>query len=194
MKVKILQKDFTENYQKPNFQELYCFKMKRCLSFSLILCLFYIGCYPADPNYSLKPLQNTEYTGFISRDFFQIVIETHPPIADGLSIEEEREHCKKEAISLRDQKTILYLKNVIIKSQKSEWSAFNIIPKNLEEENYKFTSDSNLNRGELNWFLDKMYLFMEDYSMSSKCKFIFRAIEKDLYNSVTKTKLIKDTQ
>ena len=58
------------------------------ICFYFILLCFYF-CKPADPNYRTKPLQNTEYTGFISREFFQAVVEV-PLTKEELTILEER--------------------------------------------------------------------------------------------------------
>lgn len=85
------------------------------LLFSILLSFF---CRPADPNFRTKPLYNTEYTGFISRNFFQVVVEV-PMTKDELSILEERKFCTLEAIKKRDAIVIPLLKKI---AKESKWN------------------------------------------------------------------------
>lgn len=176
------------------------------MKFLLILILF---CKPADPNFRLKPLQNLEYTGFIARNFFQVVVEV-PITKEELSILEEREVCKKEAIFKRDKIVIPILKKIAIESDKNEpllerekdWKENK---KEINSDSYKiisFEKETNktkpailnakgktfFNKGEFTWFLDTMKIHKEIYD-DKKCILVFRKIEKNLFAKVENTKL-----
>lgn len=90
--------------------------MKFCFYF-ILLCFYF--CKPADPNYRTKPLQNTEYTGFISREFFQAVVEV-PLTKEELTILEERKSCLKEAMKKRDLIVVPLLKKVAMEDKFNE--------------------------------------------------------------------------
>ncbi|MBP7284469.1 MAG: hypothetical protein KBA66_22980 [Leptospiraceae bacterium] len=85
---------------------------------SLFTLLIFSLCKPADPNYRIKPLQNTEYTGFIARNFFQAVVEV-PMTKEELSILEERKSCLREAMRQRDKVVIPILKQI---AMENEWN------------------------------------------------------------------------
>lgn len=89
------------------------------LSFVLFSILLSFFCKPADPNFRVKPLYNTEYTGFISRNFFQAVVEI-PMTKDELSILEERKFCKIEAIKKRDAMVVPLLKKIAMEAKWNE--------------------------------------------------------------------------
>lgn len=199
-----------------NFQ---CFGNHSNCWYSLFLFILLISCKPADPNYREKPLQNTEYTGFISRNFFQVVVEV-PLTKEELTILEERKSCLVEAIRKRDTLVIPILKQVAkegkwnkqeIKKEKemandiekekmqklkSKKNGSNSKSKTSDEINIydkkEVTVTSNntlLNRGEFSWFLDSMFIYKEDYSDPEKCSFVFRNIQEGLYKKVENTKL-----
>lgn len=85
--------------------------------FLLILFTFSV-CKPADPNYRIKPLQNTDYTGFIARNFFQAVVEV-PLTKEELPILEERKSCLRDAMRQRDKVVIPILKQI---AMENEWN------------------------------------------------------------------------
>lgn len=97
------------------------------MKFGLILLLTFYFCKPADPNYRSKPLQNTEYTGFISRTFFQAVVEV-PLTKEELTILDERKSCMKEAMKKRDRIVVPILKKVAMEDKWNERE------RNLEKE------------------------------------------------------------
>ncbi|MCE9501203.1 MAG: hypothetical protein K8R21_12010 [Leptospira sp.] len=187
-------------------------------------------CRPADPLLRTKPLQNIEYSGFISREFFQVVV-TVDLTKDELSINDLRMSCKKDAIRKRDEQVITLLKQAILETKTQSFPATpvqmaqtqggqqqsqtqqlpvagmqqpaqtqgqipasttatqNALPANsrtrkdlLNPKNFR------LSRGEFNWFLDNMVLYREDYSKSEKCTFVFRIIQKGLFEKIEKTK------
>lgn len=176
------------------------------IKFLIFLILF---CKPADPNYRLKPLQNLEYTGFISRTFFQAVVEV-PITREELGILEERLECKKQAFQKRDKLIIPILKKIALESSKNE--TLQDREKEWKEKSPEFISDSYriistetekkkaklgevdvkgktfLNKGEFTWFLDTMKIHKEIYD-DKKCIILFRKIEKDLFSKVENTKL-----
>ena len=96
------------------------------------LFLLFSFCKPADPNYRSKPLQNTDYTGFISRNFFQAVVEV-PLTKEELTILEERKSCQREALKKRDGMVLPLLKKI---AMEDDW---NRKERNLEKER---TSDT----------------------------------------------------
>lgn len=89
------------------------------MKFVLLLLLIFSFCKPADPNYRSKPLQNTEYTGFISRTFFQAVVEV-PLTKEELTILDERKSCLKEALKKRDGIVLPILKKVAMEDKWNE--------------------------------------------------------------------------
>jgi hypothetical protein len=165
-----------------------------------ILFLFlFLGCYPADPNYATKPLSNIEHNGFVSKDFFQVVVTTEIEFSEDRGILEERIFCKNQGFLDRDKKTIEILKKEFRKKEKllsqpdKVASVSQENDRSKELETFKITNDLQVNKGDFRWFLDKMFIYLEDYSEKGKCKFVFRAIEKDLYHNAKKTTLIKET-
>lgn len=82
------------------------------------LFLLFSLCKPADPNYRSKPLQNTDYTGFISRNFFQAVVEV-PLTKEELTILEERKSCQREALKRRDGIVLPLLKKI---AMEDDWN------------------------------------------------------------------------
>ncbi|MCP5495435.1 MAG: hypothetical protein H7A23_12830 [Leptospiraceae bacterium] len=190
-------------------------------SYKPFLVLFFaiLFCKPADPNYRIKPLLNNNYNGFISRDFFQIVVEIPINPFFENSILEDRLYCKKRAYHIRDSLTLPILKNVAMQNEKNKkrlkiqekkLKAFqkkqdNYTPKIIQEgysESYdpeeithSMIESKNplLNRGDFFWFLDGMFLYKEDYADPKKCVYIFRNIQKGLYGKVESTILTQDT-
>ena len=176
----------------------------------LFLILF-VSCKVADPNYRIKPLLNEEYTGFISRTYFQVVVEV-PITREEVSIEEERKICKKEAFFKRDKLVIPILKDIAMESKRNEALRDRELKIDSEKENmistssykilsYENSSETNynknlkdiqavyLNKGEFNWFLNSLVLHKEDYTKNDKCIFIYRKIEDNLFAKVQNTKL-----
>lgn len=182
--------------------------LKSRLVFTLaagFILLLIFNCRPADPNYEVKPLRNTEYTGFISRDFFQVVVDV-PVTRDDITIYEEREQCKKEALLKRDKLVLPILKgiarnNTINKDRRKkeeeeekETEPPNLKMKKITETDYSNEPDrqskvanrksTSLIKGEFSWFLDSLILFKEDYSKPDKCVFVYRTIQEGLFARV----------
>jgi hypothetical protein len=151
---------------------------------SLLVILNVINCKISDPNFSKKLLLNTTYTGFISRDFFQVVVSV-PILLEEKTIVKERETCLQRSIYERDKLTIPILRSIATNNvkNKEEYSGIRI---NIGESKKK----SELSRGEFSWFLDSMFLFKEDYSSRKNCTFVFRVIQDKLYEKVENVKLV----
>jgi hypothetical protein len=182
--------------------------------FLFILIYSIIICRPADPNFRIKPLRNQEYTGFISREFFQVVVEV-PVTKQELTILEERDYCKKEATLKRDKTVLKLLKSIVIqetvnknkrireneeeeiRGEKLTKADKGKIILNKENANTVGKVDSSLinpknldlNKGEFSWFLDELFIHKEDYSDPDKCIYIYRNIKKGLFEKVAKTEL-----
>lgn len=105
------------------------------------LFLLFSFCKPADPNYRSKPLQNTDYTGFISRNFFQAVVEV-PLTKEELTILEERKSCQREALKKRDGIVLLLLKKI---AMEDNW---NRKERDLEKERASDTEKAKLKSDE----------------------------------------------
>jgi hypothetical protein len=180
-----------------------------------IIIIFFINffikyCVPVDPNLRTQPLQNSDYTGFISREFFQVVVEVPIPNLD-LSIEKLRLICYKESLVQRDLLTLPILRKIAsinIENQKlhkadtldKEETSEILASFEKKISNWKkpVENTNNINpllySGDFHWFLEGMFLYKEDYSNPEKCKFIYRNISKELYKKVEDTKLSLPTQ
>lgn len=163
-------------------------------------------CRPADPDYVGKVMKNQTYSGFISRDFFQVVVEVPYP-SDDMTILEEREFCKEQSVAYRDDKAVPLLVDVAMENPKNKKRAVERFRSDTDSPRYpslreKVSDLSNasdrrllnfknadLNRGAFSWFLGSMFLHKEDYSVKNKCTFIYRLIEKDLFAKVENTLL-----
>ncbi len=140
--------------------------------------LWFYNCTVSDPNYLKKTLSNVSHTGFISRDFFQVVVEI-PILTNELTILKEREWCTQKALQERDRVTIPLLRSIAGASLKNKNKEFTSI------RSYKsFSKNFQTSRGEFSWFLDSMFIFQEDYSSRDKCKFVYRNIQDNLYTKV----------
>lgn len=160
-------------------------KSIKCLYRLLFLVIIYIlNCKISDPNFAKKPLLNTTYTGFISREFFQVVVNV-PVLQDEKTILKERETCLQKSISERDKITIPILREIAVKNPKNKEN-FTGIKVNVGESKKK----PELSRGEFSWFLDSMFLFKEDYSSRNNCNFVFRIIQENLYDKVENVGLV----
>ncbi|AOP34856.1 hypothetical protein A0128_13975 [Leptospira tipperaryensis] len=73
-----------------------------------IAILFFFSCVPADPEYRQKVLENVKDTGFISREFFQILVKVPLPSKDA-GILELRNQCRKIAETKRDEMAVSIL-------------------------------------------------------------------------------------
>ncbi|TGM52712.1 hypothetical protein [Leptospira adleri] len=73
-----------------------------------IAILFFFSCVPADPEYRQKVLENVKDTGFISREFFQILVKVPLPSKDA-GIQELRNQCRKVAETKRDEMAVSIL-------------------------------------------------------------------------------------
>jgi hypothetical protein len=241
----------------------------------------------SDENFAKKPLQNEEFTGFVSKEFFQIVVQT-PKLGKERSIREERDQCKRDSVAIRNQKTIPLLVREVQDQEEDRFQGLNrfrrvyksgdlaqaggggqdaspagmpgrvnlsgveannalvkpLYPKkdrdrmdassgptgalpganrqspapNTQnpggmlgslnqrpgaggiEGNLPILENSDLNHelirkdfselsGEFAWFLDSFFLYKEDYSKPNTCIFVYRVIQKDLYEKIAKTKL-----
>ena len=146
-------------------------------TFYILLLIYH--CKITDPNYLNKPLSNTTYNGFISRDFFQIIVEI-PVFDKEITIMKEREVCLQKSLPARDKLIIPILRKIAAESPKNKSEL--LVSKKTE--NYE------ISRGEFSWFLDSMFLYLEDYSSRDRCKFIYRNIQANLYSMVENTKLV----
>jgi hypothetical protein len=175
--------------------------------------LFFGGlfCYPVDPNYQTKPLQNTSYSGFISRNFFQVVVEVKIPERE-FTIAEERNHCKSMSFVERNKKTLALLREEAnYNSSNQKRFRYDSQAKEEEEILNSFQSSTkewrknsassliqsknpDLSTGEFAWLLDDMFLFREDYSNAGKCIFVYRVIQENLYKKVYETNLASPSQ
>ncbi|WP_061249257.1 hypothetical protein [Leptospira alstonii] len=72
------------------------------LFLSIPISFFHLVCVPADPEYRQKVLENVRDTGFISREFFQILVKVPLPAKDA-GIKELRNQCRKIAETKRDE-------------------------------------------------------------------------------------------
>nr|WP_232371754.1 hypothetical protein [Leptospira ainazelensis] len=73
-----------------------------------IAILFFSFCVPADPEYRQKVLENVKDIGFISREFFQILVKVPLPSKDA-GILELRKQCRKIAETKRDEMAVSIL-------------------------------------------------------------------------------------
>jgi hypothetical protein len=88
-----------------------------------------IQCYwirPADPNFRVKPLANEEFTGFISRDFFQLVVKVDASAKEAPMID-KRQDCKRRSISLRNKATIPLLVKEVKDAENDRFRGINRI-------------------------------------------------------------------
>lgn len=143
-----------------------------------LLLLVNLYCSISDPKYREKILLNTEYTGFITRDFYQVIIEINVSNAD-TSITRDREDCQKKSLRERDRIVVNQLRNLSIENDSNQKGE----PYKLNPDNYEYYV------GDYSWFLNGMFLFQEDYSDPKKCKFIYRIIQKNLFSRVQETRL-----
>ncbi len=150
----------------------------------VLLNLIIINCNISDPDYLKKPLLNITHTGFISKELFQVVVEV-PILTNEMTILKEREICNQKAVQERDKITIPLLRAIASTSQKN---------KSREAPSYRnyksIIKEYQVSRGEFSWFLDSMFIFLEDYSSRDKCTFVYRLLQEDLYAKVEGTKLV----
>ncbi|EQA72641.1 hypothetical protein LEP1GSC059_1363 [Leptospira noguchii serovar Panama str. CZ214] len=78
------------------------------LFLSISILTFHSVCVPADPEYRQKVLENIKDTGFISREFFQILVKVPLPAKD-MGIKELRDQCRKIAETKRDEMAVSIL-------------------------------------------------------------------------------------
>ncbi|EMY77095.1 hypothetical protein LEP1GSC060_2097 [Leptospira weilii serovar Ranarum str. ICFT] len=72
------------------------------LFLSIPISFIHFVCVPADPDYRQKVLENVRDTGFISREFFQILVKVPLPAKDA-GVQELRNQCRKIAETKRDE-------------------------------------------------------------------------------------------
>ncbi|WP_241686749.1 hypothetical protein [Leptospira stimsonii] len=99
-------------------------------SFLGIAILFFFSCVPADPEYRQKVLENVRDTGFISREFFQILVKVPLPSKD-VGIQELRNQCRKIAETKRDEMAVSILITEIRESDR----LFGVIKPDLASNN-----------------------------------------------------------
>lgn len=157
----------------------------------LFILILLTKCQIADPNYKQKSFKIEDYTGFISRDFFQVVVEVPLELSDK-PILQQRETCKLQSRQKRDELTLPILRKIASSNQKKfiEFSK-----SKTQEDLPSFEKKGGFNKkedleGEFAWFFNHMFLYKEDYTQKDKCKFIYRNISRDLYARVENTKLI----
>lgn len=74
----------------------------------IYLVFFLVNCSfvrPADPRFRTKAIMNEEYTGFISRDFFQVVVTVDASVQE-IPIQEKRKDCMRRSVPARNKITI----------------------------------------------------------------------------------------
>lgn len=162
----------------------------------LLFALIFQNCQISDPEHKIKTYEIEDYTGFIARDFFQVVVEI-PLEPSDKTILETREICKNLSIQKRNELTLPILKEIASSSSfnrerlrqvsiKKAWEEFpSFEAKKIQEEKKIQT-----HLGEFAWFFEKFFLYKEDYSQKDKCKFIYRNIDPNLYEKVENTKLV----
>ena len=144
-------------------------------------------CIPASLDYKKITLENTSHTGFISREFFQAVIAVNLT-AKELPLKDLRKECKIMAIRDKDY-TVLPI--LIQTYQDIHKPLPGFFTKSDDEETKLATQTPKISandvlifRKQFAWFLDSMVLYMEDYTDPKKCVFVFRKIERKLYEKV----------
>lgn len=175
---------------------------RELLTLSIFFVLLLFHCYPADPDYQVKPLQNVKHSGFITRDLFQVVVRASadPGVK---TIPVSRQECKKNAHRKKDEQTIKILK-ALIREERNRFRPTRRVavskktPKDPSKQKKQQALKAEfpnimLNRGEFDWFLLKMKPFLEDYSEKNSCRFVFRVFENGLYRRVLRTHLTKQT-
>ena len=153
------------------------------------LILSIISCTPYQRTPEKAAWGNTEYTGFVSRDFFQVVVTVAPPSV--LSEAEKRKQCKKESIRERDRLAALALVEAIQQNKDKQVQTpeiydgkNNISQQNENMSHEKFSAETEILVSKYRWLLNGLYLHLEEYQ-HSECKFIYRRVEKGLYNKLT---------
>lgn len=171
------------------------FLILECTAF-LLFALIFQNCQISDPEHKIKTYEIEDYTGFIARDFFQVVVEIPVEISDK-TILESREICKQKAIQKRNQITLPILKQIASSSSFNKERYKQIFTQKQSEEIPSFEirkskeyNSMNTHLGEFAWFFEKFFLYKEDYSRKETCKFIYRTISPDLYTQVENTKLV----
>lgn len=166
------------------------FKKQICFT-----AIFLLNCQITDPNYKLRNFENEDYTGFISRDFFQVVVEVPLEITDK-SILQQREICKLQAIQKRNEITLPILRKIASSNFQNQNREREFSQSKTQEELPSFEAKQKLKEksktyeGEFAWFFEKFFLYKEDFSQKDKCKFIYRNIAENLYKKVENTKLL----
>ncbi|MCX8000147.1 MAG: hypothetical protein N3A69_14535, partial [Leptospiraceae bacterium] len=134
-----------------------------------LMGIFLLNCQIADPNYKLKTFENEDYTGFIAKDFFQVIVEIPLEITDK-PILEQRETCKLESLRKRNEITLPILRKIASSSFQNQKREKELLQsKNLEElpsfeAKQKLKEKSKTYEGEFAWFFEKFFLYKEDYT------------------------------
>ncbi|TGK07937.1 hypothetical protein EHO59_07540 [Leptospira semungkisensis] len=199
--------------------------MHRVLTVLFLLILF-AQCEQADPEFRRKAWENVSESGFISHDYFQVVVTV--PIPDQeRPLLELREECKARAVRKRDEVSVTLilaqlteerknligiartssvpkyetpiLPNTVLAAQASRGSGASIATQTLiptekpseEQEEKKekkkteiVSADYLAYRASLAWFIDKLFLFKEDYSDPKTCTMVFRVVDADLMKRI----------
>jgi hypothetical protein len=168
-----------------------------------------MNCGTSDERSIAKTLRNESHNGFVSREFFQVIVESKYP-TNSLSILEKRKQCREDSEKKRDIKTLIMLKNALEQEKLQAIQKIAVVPSRLSsldvtyspkvsllesdseftpEMEKKFKSEVALLLGPFQWFLDGLFLYKEDYSEKDKCNFIYRNISKNLYEKTVTTKI-----
>ena len=155
-------------------------------------------CQISDPEHKLKTYEIENYTGFIARDFFQVIVEI-PIEPSDKTILQIREICKEQSIYKRNRIALPILREIASSNSINQKRYKKNNTEKHQEELPSFEAksvsktkfiDSKTHLQEFDWFFEKLFLYKEDYSQKDKCKFIYRNISPNLYEKVENTKLI----
>ena len=148
-----------------------------------------ISCAPYQRTPEKAAWGNTDFTGFVSRDFFQVVV-TVPP-SPALSETEKRKQCKKKSVRERDRIAAIALEEAISgnKKEQAQTPALsdeinNNSQQNDSQDSEKKQSETEILVSKYRWFLNGLYLHLEEYQ-NGECKFIYRRVEKGLYSKLS---------
>lgn len=102
----------------------YIFKVILALVILLLHQCYWIR--PSDPNLRIKPLANEEFSGFISRDFFQLVVKVDASVRE-IPIRDKRNDCKRRSVPLRNRLTIPLLVQEVKDAENDRFRGINRI-------------------------------------------------------------------
>lgn len=206
---------------------------------TVLITLTHIACEPADPEFRRKAWDNVSDTGFISREYFQVVVTVPIPNQER-PILELREECRARALRRRDEITIpvivtqlreerKYLRGTAEQTRVPAYippaqhpqvgvtgggvspgmATASITPNQTQtpttasqpgasttpdridtQKEIEKKKKENVNadflayRAAFSWFLDKFFLYREDYTDPKRCTLVYRIVEADLLERI----------